>query len=72
MMITITCRNETISFLLFSAVLSIHEYFKENVCYRNEIVTSMSPLSHLMIMRLLLCNQLKLICFTNMTSMNGF
>ena len=30
----------------------------------------MSPLSHLMIMWLLLCNLLKLTCFTNMTSMN--
>ena len=53
-------------------VLNIYEHFKENVCNRHEIVTSMSPLSHLMIMLLLQCNQLKLTCFTNMTSMNDF
>ena len=30
-MINITYRNETISFLEFSSVLNIHEYFKEKL-----------------------------------------
>ena len=69
-MINITYRNETIGFLEFSSVLNIHEYFKEKLCNRNSEVFSVSSFSHLMIRWLLLCNKLKLTCFTKMTSMN--
>ena len=69
-MINITCKNDTIGFVLFSLVLNIHEYFKEKLCNRNVEITSISSLLHLMIRWLLLCNKLNLTCFTKMTSMN--
>ena len=41
MIINITYENETLGFLQFSAVLNIHEYFKEILCSRNAVVFSM-------------------------------
>ena len=69
-MVNITYRNERIGFLEFSSVLNIHEYFNQKLCNRNAEVTSMPSLSHLVIRWLLLCNKLKLTCFTKMTSTN--